>query len=147
MYESGIYGHFLWFCGTLKFYEYTGWLVLGAHPCYHSKVKNIQRILFIFDTTIGLSRSMNHVHCRVSMFILKDSVVHWYFVNTVTGCSLGPSLVTTQQYTICNGSCSYLGPPLALSKSLNPTDYGISMVISMILWDWNFANRAWCFEF
>ena len=42
-------------------------------PHYHSTTHNIQRILFIFNTAIDLSRSMNPIDYGVSMFIFVGS--------------------------------------------------------------------------
>ena len=70
-------------------------ILLSVHlsrPCYHSTAYNMQRILFIFHTVVGLSRSMNPMDYGISVFILLDSLVLWNFTNTLTGVWGGLSL-------------------------------------------------------
>ena len=71
----------LGFRGTLKFYEYTDWLVFGTRPCYHSTAHNMKGILFIFGTAIGLSKSMNLFGTFLVLFLasMVISMILWQF--------------------------------------------------------------------
>ena len=91
-------------------------------PSYYSTGHNIQRILFIFGTAFDLSRSTNSIDYGVSIFIHKDSVVLWNFMNTLTDLLLkGAHLYVG--LCLCVGRCQTYCRPLPTVTYISPSSY------------------------
>ena len=76
---------------------------------YYSTAHKIQHILFIFGTSVNLSRSMDPIDYVVSMFICWDLVALWNFVNTLT--DLLPGLGRQRVPVLWTIFCNILLPP------------------------------------